>query len=444
MRIDWKLLGASAFLCVVACGDSDDGSNDYGYGDDTFQGPMGDGDSVGLMDVGGDPSGVNGGGNNAGTDPNMPLAMVPDNCVGFEVAGLEFSPGGDVLPNTCSPFDTILNNPYAIRCVDADPSFDTGYGGDDYCILPPPSELGTQVHVGPESYDNIDPGYIMQPGREYSDYYFTNTTNAESHFFYRVNMRMRPGSHHMINRMLPIDRTDGWRDDGDNADGRGFPGAQRPDQDRPNGILQVPPENAGIGDEIEANQQFSFNLHHFNLTDRPALREIWVNIWYKPEAEVTETMGRIGIYGNPRDLDIPVGEQRVLHYKCDVASDTRVLSFSGHRHSSTARFGVWLEPADGGPDVVLYESFDYTDMPTYSYDSISQNPVPSVPNADDGALTGMLELHRGDELHFVCDVTNTGDQTLRFANEVETGEMCILFGNRTGGELCRNGTRVYD
>ena len=54
----------------------------------------------------------------------------------------------------------------------------------------------------------------------------------------------------------------------------------------------------------------------------------------------------------------------------------------------------------------------------------------------------MLELKAGDELHFLCDITNKQDQALRFANELYTGEMCIVFGSYTGGKMCSGSTRV--
>src|SRR5689334_9444319 len=46
-------------------------------------------------------------------------------CEGFKLEGLLYSPGGDVLPNTCKPFDPTTNNPYAVRCVDAWPDYHT-------------------------------------------------------------------------------------------------------------------------------------------------------------------------------------------------------------------------------------------------------------------------------------------------------------------------------
>jgi hypothetical protein len=305
--------------------------------------------------------------------------------------------------------------------------------------------MGTQVHVAPDDYANPSPQFIMEPGEEVTDYYYTNATNAEERWFYRVNLRMRAGSHHMINRMLDADRDDGFSSagggfGGGGAGGRSFPGAQRPNNDRPMGTFEVPPENAGLGDRLLANQQFSLNLHHFNFEESPALRQVWINIWFKPATEVTDEMGGVAIFGNPADVSLAPGEHRVLHYACDVTGNTRIITFNGHRHTWTDRFGVWLER--GGESIPLYESFYYDDMPTYQYDSISENPTPDMASKTDGAFTGLLEVGPGDELHFVCDVNNTSSHSLRFANEVETGERCILFGSRIGDPLCGMGRRI--
>jgi hypothetical protein len=55
-------------------------------------------------------------------------------------------------------------------------------------------------------------------------------------------------------------------------------------------------------------------------------------------------------------------------------------------------------------------------------------------------------LNPGDTLEWECDVNNTSDAPLRFANEAYTAEMCLLAGAYiypTGGHLrggCTNGT----
>jgi hypothetical protein len=417
-----------------------------GQGGDAAGGP-----AAGSGAGGGGSSGGTPGGGGIASDPQNPFDSLPVDCKGFEVRGLKYSPGGDALPNKCAPFDNVENNPYAIRCIDADPSYKSGFSGDEFCVLPPDPAKGTQVHVGPADYAKVSPEFLMQPGEEKVEFYYVNAGTTEDHYYYRTNLRMRAGSHHMIIRVQSDDHADGFAMEqdllgtlrADTATNRSFGGAQRPDEDRPAG-LAVPPENADIGELLSAGQQFSFNLHHFNLSQTPTLREVWVNIWYKPKSEIKRQIQGISIVGNPRDLMIPAGEHRVLHYKCPVTAPVRLITLNGHRHASTARFGAWVVRKADGSNQDVYESFDYNDMPTYQYDTLSKNPVPSVEGRRDGATSGMLELNAGDELHFVCDVTNKLDQPLKFANEVETGEMCILFGTRTGGALCGLVMRVND
>ena len=403
-----------------------------------------------VADGGGEDAGLAADSGETGPpDHRTPFDELAAECKGFDVRGLQHSPGGDVLPNKCAPFDNVLNNPYAIRCIDANPSYRSGYPGDEFCILPPPPDRGTQVRVGPTSYTAVPAEFLMQPGREIVDYYYTNATTTEDQYYYRTNIRMRAGSHHMIIRVLGTDRGDGFSPEQDlfgtlrpdSAESRSFGGAQRPDEDRPAGILEVPAENADMGELLKAGQQFSFNLHHFNLGQSPVLREAWVNIWWKPKAEIKRPIGGISIVGNPLDLSMAPGEHRVLHYMCPVSSPVRIITLNGHRHASTSRFGAWVVRKDGSTQSV-YESFDYNDMPTYQYDTLSTNPAPDMAKRIDGAWTGPLELVAGDQLHFVCDVRNELAQPLKFANEVKTGEMCILFGSRTGGPLCGLVNRV--
>ena len=371
-----------------------------------------------------------------------PLKDLPPECVGFKVEGLKESPGGSKLPNLCAPFHGTLNNPYAIRCVDADPNYKTKYAGDDYCVLPPPADQGTQIHVGPEDYDN--PGtFELAPGSEENTMYWVNSTNDDSHYYYRTNWRMRPGSHHMIITISDTDHDDGWAADlmgpdaknvgnaGFDPMSKSFGGSQRVDLDRPQGTLEVPPENVGIGAQLGAKQQFAFNLHHINTSDQPVLREAWVNVWYMDEKDVTQKMQGLAASGSPKDVSIPAHMRTILNYRCDVQSDSRIITMNGHRHAHTDRFSIWVKKQSGAV-INAYESFNWQDMPTYQYDSVSTNPAPDVGKQGDGASSGELKVSQGDEVHFMCDINNTLDVPLKFANEAIDGEMCILFGTYVG------------
>ena len=76
---------------------------------------------------------------------------IPEECRGFSFDDIMYSPGGTTLPNKCQPFHPTLNNPYAVRCVDAWPWYKTPYRGDEFCILPPPPDKGMQVGFHPQA-----------------------------------------------------------------------------------------------------------------------------------------------------------------------------------------------------------------------------------------------------------------------------------------------------
>jgi hypothetical protein len=368
-----------------------------------------------------------------------PLGQIPAECKGFEVLGLKESPGGSTLPDTCAPFDGELNNPYAIRCVDANPSYKTQYAGDEYCILPPVASLGTQVHVGPDNYDSAG-AFELAPGMEVTDYYNVKSSNAASQDYYRANWRMRPGGHHMLISLPAQSLADGWTTFGDMGSefggaAKSFGGAQRPVVDRPQGTLEIPPENIGLGQMLPALQQFSFNLHSINTSTSPELREVWLNIWYVDPKDVTKPLLTTAATGNPADMSIAAHTAVTVEYKCSAAGDTRIVTMYGHYHAHDIHFSAWLAPATGQKTPV-YDSFNWNEIPVYQFDSISTNPVADVSRKVDGAMSGQLVLHAGDQLHFSCAINNDSDKALSFANEAITGEMCILFMSYTGANPC--------
>ena len=378
-------------------------------------------------------------------DPKTPLGMIPQQCRGVEVLGRKTSPGGSTLPNTCAPFDGTLNNPYAIRCIDADPNYKTKYTGDDACILPPPEDLGTQIHVAPASMDS--PGqFELAPNAEVSSYYFVNASNTQARNYYRANWRMRPGGHHMLISMLDQDQADGWQGFGDMGSefggrGKSFGGAQRPSVDRPQGTLEIPPENVGLGQQLGAKQQFCFNVHSINTTSAPILREVWLNIWYVEDKSVTKPINTFAATGSPADMSVPANTKVTHEYKCTVPGDTRLISMYGHYHAHGRRFGVWITKPSG-EKVTAYESFNWEDIPVYQFDSISMNPMPNVGSQTDGAASGVLNLAKGDEIHFQCEINNDSTRALRFADEAITGEMCIMFGAYVGANPCAAVTKL--
>jgi hypothetical protein len=397
---------------------------------------------------------------------------IPDSCMAFPLVGLQYSPGGDVLPNKCAKWHPTWNNPYAIRCIDAIPAYDTGFPGDEYCILPPPPDKGLQVGFYPHgdveaywakmwagdfsAYQNPPPDFVLEPGGEITENYRGHSSNPEQHNYYRTYFRMRTGSHHNIITMHTSDQPDGWLP-GAELPGLLDPGAgtllgvlggqQRPDDSTPV-TFEKPPEDAGLYLVWPAKPSLIFNLHHFNSSDQAVLREGWSNIWWEEDAQI-----RVSWYmglepGQVVFLDLTPEGTADLHYYWPISGPYRLLRVFGHRHAWTTNFSSWIKRA-GGAEELIYQSYDWYDMPTYRYDSAVQNPPLDPVARVDGATSGVIELEAGDELHFNCHIEYTAERSqivgapvmpqqqgnLRFANEAYRGEMCIQFGNVTGGSL---------
>lgn len=392
-----------------------------------------------------------------------PISM---QCRGFAFEGIQFSPGGDVTPNICEAFHPTLNNQFAVRCVDVWPWYKTAYSGDQYCILPPPPDKGVQLGHHPQgeglawhekaskgdmaTYMNPPTGWTLPPGGEEERNIQIKHQNAAGKY-YRIYTRMRGGSHHMIvSTVASSSQTFVWGPGG--ADGlfsnNLMPGAQRPDENAPQSF-KTPAEDEGLYRELPANAIVNYNVHHFNSTDKPILREAWQNIWWEDKATIKVNtisglpiLQALGTFAQP-------GEIVDMHYASTVASPTRVLGLFGHRHAWTTNFSAWVERSGKEPQI-LYQSFDWFDEPTYTYNSEVKNPVPATEMRLDGAASGMVMLNPGDKLHFNCHIEYTDARAkeenspvtpaqngpLRFANEAFNAEMCILFGDAVGN----NGT----
>jgi hypothetical protein len=388
---------------------------------------------------------------------DMTESSIARECRGFSFDGIIHSPGGMALPNTCEAFHPTTNNPYAVRCVDVWPWFKTVYPGDDFCILPPPPDMGVQFGIHPQGkayfdqvskgdmtgYDAPPLGHVLPVGGEEERNYHTAVATTAEQKYYRSYARMRGGSHHMINSTSSASASqEQWGPGSPDGlfGGISLPGAQRPDENAPMSH-EKPAEDAGLFSVLPGGTGVTLNMHHFNSTTSSILKEVWINLWWETDATIPVR----GLNGldllQPVTLSIPVGSTRDLHYSAAITQETRVIKLFGHRHAWTTSFTSWVEKA-GGENQLLYQSFDWFDEPTYRYDSLTTNPVADAATIADGGATGLLVLKPGDRLHYNCHVTYTDARaaavkapqspaqigTLGFANEAFTAEMCILFG----------------
>ena len=126
----------------------------------------------------------------------------------------------------------------------------------------------------------------------------------------------------------------------------------------------------------------------------------------------------------------PPGAREVMKLQHRMTNSARVLNLYGHGHSHMRRFAAWLER--DGERTLLFEDYDWQHPTVLLFDSVTTNPAPERSALRAGGYTGQLNFEAGDVLAWECEVENTTEVTLRYRNEVETGEMCNIFGEYVG------------
>jgi hypothetical protein len=313
----------------------------------------------------------------------------------------------------------------------ADPcGLNSGFKGDELCIAPPAAGEGIQIHVGPESYDDtaaLEP-YVIQPGEEDTRCFIVRPQETGFYYFEQKN-RMRSGSHHML-IFLVADQ--GQAEGPTTACGLGGGGlvgflqpSQTPSRDFPGADLA--PEDAGLAAYVPPGALASFQLHYINNLSEPLVREAWVNLYKVDEADVKQKLQSVFMVG---DLSVnvpPLTKQTTTElFTPDMTEPTRVFQLWGHSHAHTESFTVWRNR--GAAHDMIYQSFDWAEATTLTFNSVVQNSPPDTAAKIGGGTTGLLTLEPGDQLEWACDVNNTTNAALHFANEAYTAEMCLLAG----------------
>jgi hypothetical protein len=379
------------------------------------------------------PANMNGVQPTTPTTPSTPTTPTPTN-PGVGAAGTAANPPVGTDP----PKDPMMVDPMMVDPMMPDEhsilsdecGLDTGWPGDEYCILPPPPDQGFQVHIGPEDYDNVDPRYILAGNDEITNNFSDTSPNTEQKYFYFRKYRMRPGSHHMIATETGSGGGGGITDIG----GRRI-GTANLSQDSPAGG-KISPENKGVGMSIGPRANINVSLHSINVTPEPILREVWINFYYRPTEEVTEPAISLFKSGDPTFSVAPGADQILGPYSCDIQGSGRLLWFYGHRHANNVRFSAWR--VRGAQRDLFYEGLHWEETLLLDYSSDVKNPVPDRATGREGGWSGVLDLKPGDKLEWECHVINKQATPLRFSNETYLGEMCIMDGE-TVGATCNGG-----
>jgi hypothetical protein len=287
----------------------------------------------------------------------------------------------------------------------------TKWPGDNLCINKPPADKGFQMHIGPANYDNPEPKYLLSPGEEVTESWPVTAGNTTDVFYYWRQYRMRPGSHHLII----------------NAGARRLGGSSNSAKDNPEAGV-IAPENKGVGMPLAANAQLSNNLHYFNFGDKPIIREVWVNFWYRDKSEVTQPTNEIfSMLG----MGISPGTHVYKHGACTITQPGRILTLYGHVHAHNKRFSVWR--TRGGNKMLVHEAYDWEHPNVSEFSSTVTNPALAA--GKDGGFSGVLDLQSGDVVEFECDILNDTTTTFLGANEAENDEMCIMVGDSVGTSI---------
>lgn len=306
----------------------------------------------------------------------------------------------------------------------------SGFAGDELCLEPPDPSEGIQLHMGPPSYDDPEAlaPYLLDPGGE--DVKCFNVLVPEGGFYYlnQVN-HMRSGSHHMLIPLAPV----GSLQEGpvDSCGGLGtlgaLPGSQTPKQEYPG--TELAPEDAGLARFLPEGAMAVFNMHYVNTNgDKPVLREAWVNVYRKDEAQVTDKLQGIFMVGDLA-VNVPPGTRANTHlaFTPALTEPIRIFQVAGHSHAHAETFTAWVTHA--GDKQQIYKSFNWEEPLDLTLNTVVKNPAVDEAAKRDGGISGTYLLQPGDKVEWECAVNNTTPNPLRFANEAFTAEMCMLVGS---------------
>jgi hypothetical protein len=305
----------------------------------------------------------------------------------------------------------------------------TAYAGDENCILPPPPDKGFQVHIGPTDYDNPEAAFVLQPGAEATTNFPAVSGNDHDVFFYYRQYRLRPSAHHII---LTVPNGSNPSAGSSIAGGRRI-GTANLSEDFPAGGV-IAPEDLGVGSPLAPKTAINASFHTINTSDKPALREAWINFWYRDPSEITDPATEWFKTGDIGLSVAPFESKTLGPYTCTVDKPGRMLWMYGHRHANNTRFTATR--IRGAQRDVIYDANKWEEPVLLEFSSLVTNPAPDIPNGVEGGWNGILDFLAGDKIEWSCDVVNTHDVTLRFTDQTLTGEMCIIDAEAVGSN-CR-------
>ena len=266
---------------------------------------------------------------------------------------------------------------------------------------------GVQLHLEP---------FEVLPNYEREFFQFRELRNPAPVYIKRIEISMRPGSHHFIlytfkeripERAKPIPNLDrDMRDKDGNyilqnllqmRHHNFFTGTQWPQMD-----YQLP---LGVAFELPANTGFDLNSHYVNRTNKPLRGEVFVNLHYQ-KRDAIEHIAKI-IDFNHIDFELPPGQVTTLTKDFYFHEQAQVFQLFSHAHELMTEFRVSAIGGDRDGQEIYFTN-DWEHPPIMSY-----NPP--------------LKFEVGDGVRLTATYNNTRPHEVGFGF-LSTDEMMILFG----------------
>ena len=280
------------------------------------------------------------------------------------------------------------------------------YEAPEFEPLPVPTS-GVQFHLGP---------WDVAPNFEREFFYYEPLNNDQPLFVNRVDMAMRPGSHHLIlydlSDNIPeilVPEPQVFREIRD-ANGNYIPstlmitshlnfvtGTQWPRM-----TYHYPP---GVAMRIPADAGFDINAHYVNRSSEIIQGEIYANLHTVDSSQVEHVAERL--FMNNVDINLPPNATTTLNKTFVVDNKVQIFQLFSHAHEHMTEFRVFI---DGGPrdGELVYIAYDWEHPPI-----LELNPT--------------LTLEAGQGLRLQATYNNDTNSTINFGF-LSSDEMMILFG----------------
>ena len=280
------------------------------------------------------------------------------------------------------------------------------YSPPEFTPLNPP-EKGIQLHIKP---------FNIQPNFEREFFQNTDLNITRDVYANRIQIEMRPGSHHFILysfddiiRSLDIPEFDVIRDLRDEYGAMNiqtlktmqfhefFSGTQWPRMD-----YRLPP---GVAFKLNSNIGLDQNVHYVNRTDSVMIGEVFTNIHTIDESEVVKVANML----NWSNQQILLPPQKVTTLKKTFITDTPIFigQLFSHAHEKMTEFVVKIKGGERNGELV-YWTDDWKHPPIINYEP-------------------PIQLNNGEGLELIATYDNPDNKVVTFGF-LSTDEMMILFG----------------